>query len=99
MIRNKTIKWDLSAATDVVNYKISIDRVAITDASPSVLLPADATSYELPGAFTSLTAQEGSDWMICVSAIDDGGNTGDALIGPMELDFFAPAAVTNLRVE
>lgn len=99
MIKNKTIRWVKSISEDVVGYNVYVGKGGVNFDSPKVSLPASADNYVLPGAFTALESQEGSDWYIMVSAVDDQGNTGDNIIGPIELDFFAPAPVTNLIVE
>lgn len=98
-LASKTIKWTPSSSQDVVAHKVYVAQGAVDYNSPSQNVPIPLSSYVIPGAFASLAGQQGSDWHIMVTAVDDVGNESDGThIGPVTIDFLAPAAPTGVQL-
>jgi len=93
----KTLKWDASNAEDTTGYNVYISQYPnpVTNTSQKFDV-GNVTSVIL----NDLIPEADGEYNIGVSTYDDSDNEGPMeILSMVPLDFVAPSAPTNLRVE
>lgn len=94
----RTIKWDPSAAADVVAYRVYVAKDPMQPDYDSPRAEVAGTEIIAPDGFPQGTFDEDTLYNIGVSAVDDIGNESDITVVSAPFDFVAPDAPTNVRV-
>lgn len=97
-VKNYTITWTKSTATDVVGYKVYyVPETDVLDyGSPNVAV-GDVDTVTIPADVPDFPLIDGV-YKIGLSSVDDVGNESDIIEKTVPFDLVAPDAPTNLEV-